>query len=311
MNRFKNILVVASADAAVPNLLARAVALARMNDARLTLLGFVETPRTPRHLKLDDGEEIGFQSYLERTRREELDAATAAVHDIPIEVEVAGGIDFVEVIRRVVHNSHDLVIAESQPVGRRMGLAGASLTMHLLRKCPVPVWVESGDDTLSADVAVAVGPFHDESGQDALSIMLLELGASLAALRGGTLHVVHAWRLVGESMLRRGRHRPPPGEVDAMVADSFRMAERDLEQLMASAPDTDAPINRHLVNGEAGTVVPEVLETLRPGVVVMGTLARAGLKGVFFGNTAERVLGSIDVPVLAVKPPGFETPVAV
>jgi len=311
VNRFKNILVVASADEALPNLLARAAALARVNDARLTLLGFVETPRTPRHLKLDDGEEIGFQSYLERTRREELDAATAAVPDIPIAVEVAGGIDFVEVIRRVVQNSHDLVIAELQPTGRRMGLAGASLTMHLLRKCPVPVWVESGDDTLSADVAVAVGPFADEAGQDALSIMLLELGASLAAMRGGTLHVVHAWRLVGESMLRRGRHRPPQSEVDAMVADAFRTAELDLEGLMASAPDMDAPINRHLVNGEAGTVVPEILGTLSPGVVVMGTLARAGLKGVFFGNTAERVLGSIDVPVLAVKPPGFETPVAV
>ena len=93
--------------------------------------------------------------------------------------------------------------------------------------------------------------------------------------------------------------------------DAFRTAELDLEGLMASAPDMDAPINRHLVNGEAGTVVPEILGTLSPGVVVMGTLARAGLKGVFFGNTAERVLGSIDVPVLAVKPPGFETPVAV
>ena len=43
----------------------------------------------------------------------------------------------------------------------------------------------------------------------------------------------------------------------------------------------------------------------------MGTLARAGLKGVFVGNTAESVLGSIEVPVLAMKPPGFETPVTI
>lgn len=89
--------------------------------------------------------------------------------------------------------------------------------------------------------------------------MLLELSSSLAALRGGTLHIVHAWRLVGESLLRRGRHRPPAAEVDAMVAEAFRTAERDLKKLMASAPDTDVPIKRHLVNGEAGTVVPEVL----------------------------------------------------
>jgi universal stress protein E len=311
MNRFKNILVVATQEEVIPALLARAAALARMNDARLTLLGFVETPRTPRRVLLDDGEEIGLQHYLERTRREELQDFADAVGGVEVDVDVAGGIDFVEVVRHVVQNDHDLVIAEAQPAGRRTGLAGASMTMHLLRKCPVPVWVESGDDTLSDDVAVAVGPFEEAADHDALTVMLLELGSSLAALRGGTLHVVHAWRLVGETLLRRGRHRPPADQVDAMVEDAYRAAERSLNRLISPSPEMGTPIKRHLVKGDPGTVVPEVLETLRPGVVVMGTLARAGLKGVFVGNTAERVLGSIDVPVLAVKPPGFETPLAV
>ena len=58
-------------------------------------------------------------------------------------------------------------------------------------------------------------------------------------------------------------------------------------------------------------MIPAVMEEARPGVVVVGTLARAGLKGVFMGNTAERVLGTIDASVLAVKPHGFETPVGV
>ncbi len=311
MNRFKNILVVATDDGGLATLLERAGALARMNDARLTLLGIVETPRVPRRLKLDDGEEIDFQRYLEQTRREELSAFADAVDGVEIGVDVAHGIGFVEAIHRVVDRGHDLVIIAAEPAGPRIGLTGASMTMHLLRKCPVPVWVDSGDDNLSADVAVALGPFDDDPDRDSLTVMLIELSASLAGRRGGTLHVIHAWRLVGESLLRRGRHRPPADEVDAMVEDAYRTAARQLDELLAFAPDTSAPIETHLVKGDAGTVVPEVLETLRPGVVVMGTLARAGLKGVFVGNTAERVLGSIDVPVLAVKPPGFETPVAV
>lgn len=311
MNRFKNILVVATDDGGLATLLERAGALARMNDARLTLLGIVETPRVPRRLKLDDGEEIDFQRYLEQTRREELSAFADAVDGVEIDVDVAHGIGFVEVIHRVVDRGHDLVIIAAEPAGSRIGLTGASMTMHLLRKCPVPVWVDSGDDTLGADVAVALGPFDDDPDRDSLTVMLIELSASLAGRRGGTLHVIHAWRLVGESLLRRGRHRPPADQVDAMVEDAYRTAARQLDELLAFAPDTSAPIETHLVKGDAGTVVPEVLETLRPGVVVMGTLARAGLKGVFVGNTAERVLGSIDVPVLAVKPPGFETPVAV
>ena len=96
-----------------------------------------------------------------------------------------------------------------------------------------------------------------------------------------------------------------------MVEDAYRTATRQLDELVALATDTGVPIETPLAKGDAGTVVPEMLELLRPAVVVMGTLARAGLKGVFVGNTAERVLGSIEVPVRAMRPLGFETRVTV
>lgn len=41
----------------------------------------------------------------------------------------------------------------------------------------------------------------------------------------------------------------------------------------------------------------------------MGTVARTSLPGFFMGNTAEDVLSQLDCSVLAVKPPGFVTPV--
>lgn len=40
-------------------------------------------------------------------------------------------------------------------------------------------------------------------------------------------------------------------------------------------------------------------------LVIMGTLARSGLKGIVIGNTAESVLGALNCPVLRVKPIGF------
>jgi nucleotide-binding universal stress UspA family protein len=42
----------------------------------------------------------------------------------------------------------------------------------------------------------------------------------------------------------------------------------------------------------------------------MGTVARTGISGFVMGNTAETILSQIDCSVLAIKPPGFETPVA-
>ena len=104
---------------------------------------------------------------------------------------------------------------------------------------------------------------------------------------------------------------PPPEKVDAMVAEELQIATMGLKRLLEFKPDFDVPVELHMQKGEASEVIERVLETHQPGVVVMGTLARAGLKGVFMGNTAERVLGTVGGSVLAVKPRGFETPIAI
>jgi nucleotide-binding universal stress UspA family protein len=96
-----------------------------------------------------------------------------------------------------------------------------------------------------------------------------------------------------------------------MVAEELQIATMGLKRLLEFKPDFDVPVELHMQKGEASEVIERVLETHQPGVVVMGTLARTGLKGVFMGNTAERVLGTVGGSVLAVKPGGFETPVAI
>lgn len=39
------------------------------------------------------------------------------------------------------------------------------------------------------------------------------------------------------------------------------------------------------------------------------TVARTGVAGIIMGNTAETILNQIDCSILAIKPPGFVTPV--
>jgi len=38
---------------------------------------------------------------------------------------------------------------------------------------------------------------------------------------------------------------------------------------------------------------------------VMGAISRSGLKGVFIGNTAERILDELSCDILVIKPPVF------
>ena len=65
----------------------------------------------------------------------------------------------------------------------------------------------------------------------------------------------------------------------------------------------------HIMKGEPHKVIPNLAQEMKADLVVMGTVARTGIPGLIMGNTAETILNNIGCSVLAVKPPGFVTPV--
>ena len=66
---------------------------------------------------------------------------------------------------------------------------------------------------------------------------------------------------------------------------------------------------RHLLKGAARKEMPALAKHLQVDCILMGTVARTGVRGFIMGNTAETILEQIACSVLAVKPPGFVTPV--
>jgi nucleotide-binding universal stress UspA family protein len=57
-------------------------------------------------------------------------------------------------------------------------------------------------------------------------------------------------------------------------------------------------------------VIPWVVRKRKIDLLVMGTICRTGIPGFIIGNTAEKVLDTINCSVLTVKPVGFVSPVA-
>ncbi len=80
------------------------------------------------------------------------------------------------------------------------------------------------------------------------------------------------------------------------VASVLEELPRDLSRLAAALPSGD-------------TVVPKLAAEAQIDLIVMGTVARAGLAGYFIGNTAETVVQHATCSVLTVKPEGFVSPV--
>ena len=67
---------------------------------------------------------------------------------IDLVINVVEGISFLEIIRQVLREQHDLVITTAEEKkGIRAHLFGTT-SMHLMRKCPCSVWVVKRAQTL-------------------------------------------------------------------------------------------------------------------------------------------------------------------
>ncbi len=322
MRRFKNILFIADCGPKGSDALERAVSLAENNQASLTVVDVVE--RVTAGIGMPKGGPISgdLQAAKVSAHTRELEALVDPHHKrIEIPIKVLTGVPFLEIIREVLRNGHDLVI--KIPEHRDwIDRLFSSDDMHLLRKCPCPVWLikpqapETYRRILAAvDVGEEYPPAELES-QRALNRQILEIASCLALSEFAELHIVHAWEVIGESAMRGAFMHTPEEDIIAYVEQVRRQCEASLNRLIREVTGDlgqDAldylKLQTHLVKGLARKEIPAVAKRIEADVVVMGTVARTGVPGFIMGNTAETILNQIDCSVLAIKPPGFATPV--
>jgi len=309
MDRFKNILVAASPGHLEPMTLRAAVKVADTNEAHLTVLDVVPpVPRLRKEIEVE-GRVVDVEEALLRDREERLRHLaenTQAREDTDVVVKT--GDPFLEVIRHVLENGNDLVMVGGREVQMAEVPVPSSGVMHLLRKCPVPVWVMRPSRADKLRILALIDPDPEDPVRDSLNDLVLELATSLTRREGAELHLGHAWSLVGEATLRTSPHAALPEDmVDVMVETAETSHREQLDLLNERLDEIGGSV--HMVAGEAGKVLPRLAERLDIGLIVMGTVARTGLSGLIMGNTAETILRAVRCSVLAVKPEGFVTPV--
>jgi universal stress protein E len=233
-----------------------------------------------------------------RLRAKGMKVTTAAEWDFPA---------YEAVVRRAIRTKADLIVAERH-VGRRL----APWLLHLndwelLRLSPVPVLLaKSAGPYRRPAVLAALDPTHAFAKSARLDPEILRVAADVAAALGGRVHAMHAYLpvpsvgLAGEVM--------SGGVLGQLQAEALAMARRGFERELKKSGIPSA--RRHLVRRIAVDAIPAVAREIRAGIVAMGAVSRSGLRRVFIGNTAERVLDELPCDILVVKPPRFKTPVA-
>ena len=316
MKRFKNILLVCDNDTVHSALLSRAVWLAEKNSAHVTLVDVLDA--APSDLvkffsALPGRGARDLERELEDFHRERLSeiAEKFSAKGVKTSKVILQGIPFIEIIRLVQNDDHDLVMKGVSGSPSTSGLFFTSSDMHLLRKCPCPVWLmKKSKRRQYARVLAAVDPDSDEKPRDALNTLIMDLATSLAAEDESELHVVNAWDFAAESTLRHSGFLKISGkEVDKLTRAQRKKKKVALDTLLDGYEGIDRKKKVHLLKGDAKKVIPDFARKKRAELVVMGTVGRTGIQGFFIGNTAEEILNQVECSVLAVKPPGFQTPV--
>ncbi len=325
MQRIKNILCVVEHGKDSKPALDRAVALAESNQAALTVVDLAPRLSRPFGLPGGDGPASDLQAALTAEREARLNALLQPYREqCDIQQAVLIGTSFLEVIRMVLRNQHDLVIKCPESPSW-LGRFFSGDDMHLLRKCPCPVWLvkpgtAAGYRRILAAVDIAGGyPEEELEVRHDLNLQVLAMAASLAIAESAELHVVHAW----ESFHELASELPfatdvPADKLASLIEEERRQDQRLLDRLMADFKNSSQSAAEamsylqpelHLEKGGARKEIPALAKRLAVDCIAMGTVARTGIPGFIMGNTAETILEQLDCSVLAIKPKGFVTPV--
>ncbi|MDX8355714.1 universal stress protein [Cognatiyoonia sp. IB215182] len=298
-----------------------AIEVASNHGADLDVLACVEPPRDIgliARLSGSDADTI-VKKLVAQTRATITERLQKVCPDRAITPYVAAGKPFLEVIRHVAEAGCDLVIKAAEPLTSVNRFLFASTDQHLLRKCPCPVWLQTPTAPVSPKRIIAAIDLDlwDAAEPETLTDLnrqVVNVARALANVPDAQVIVLHAWDAIGEGLVwafTTGKNARL--SADRYVNEVLDARLKAMNAFMASinGPDSNAKhlVVPKLVRGAPEEVIEAQSRMLNADLVVMGTVARTGISGIFIGNTAENIINSLGCPILAVKPEGFVSPV--
>jgi len=310
MKRFKNILLLGGKPEGEATL-ERAVTLAERNQAELTVIEVIEKLSREERMLNKSRHDVDLMEIAAQESSKRLESLITPLQSegLRVKTKVLFGTPFLEIIREVLRNGHDLVMKTAEGKSELKHILLGSTAMHLMRKCPCPVWVvKPSRREQDAQILAAVDPLPSDDERQGLNTKIMELATSLAELEGSELHIVHCWMQPYKGRLKMldGLARDT---VDKIIGDTRNEHKMWLNAFLEKFALENLNHKLHLLKGEPGLMIPKLAWRMRIELIVMGTVCRTGVAGFFIGNTAEKVLNQVDCSVLTVKPDGFVTPV--
>lgn len=228
-----------------------------------------------------------------------LDVSTTVRCDYPVQDAL---------IREALKCHARMLLAESHGQGRVARLLLTNIDWDLIRNCPCPLWLsKTANFDRRGPVIAAVDPMHAHAKPAMLDDIIVARAVEAAGGRPSRVMLCHAYELVQGAVV----DTPVEAYWIAMSEEEQRAYKENLESAIGRMRKKwDIPAeNSLIVRGIPSAQLPLLAKKYAAAVLVMGAVSREGLKRVFIGNTAERVIDRLICDVLVVKPRGFKSPV--
>lgn len=221
---------------------------------------------------------------------------------------------FLAITRQMITGGYDALIC-IRP-NRTPGTGLSATEMHLARKCPGPVlFLDRQHRTKLENIMVGVDrDVYGGGSASALAQELVKIATNLASVDGANLHIVHAWQPLGVELLGDPRLGFESQDIENYRAEQRASHDKWLKELVAvsaaSLNPTELITSLYLKEGEADKVILEICEKTNSDLLVIGTVGITDVPGVLIGDVAETILSVAPCSMLAMKPEGFQTPIA-
>lgn len=282
----------------------QAIWLAERASAEITFLSALDLPDEDK-LSTLFGEAGQATAEAEAACQESLDKLVEQAQQRGVRAtgKIAHGTVWFKLTHEAIEAEHDLAVVGTRNRGLFHRALFGSTAVKLLQNCPAPVWITKPEPYLMPSKILVASDFSPVS--DKALRLAVDIGSSCSA----EMHVIHVLKEPFAELCDTGE--PETHAEESCHEQDLAAAKYLLQAQLTRVLDDAGPAEISIAEDTAVAdhAIAKYVADHQIDILVMGTSARHGLAGVFVGNTAERLLHTVDCSLLVVKPDGFECPV--
>lgn len=305
---YKRMLVVLDPSQNQQNALARAIYLARLEQAELTLFVSIYDFSYEMTTMLSGEERENMRTALIAERKAWAESLLSEydTRNLTIHVKVVWHHrPFEAIIKCALEDGHDFLIKGTRRHDKLQSVIFTPTDWHLLRKAPCPVLlVKDHQIPPNGQVIAAVNAGAEDTPHQSLNQRIIIASKHMSEKLTAELHVINCYPTAPLNMAIE----IPEFDTSDYQANVRNYHQKSLGEL-ADIHHLDTT-RLHVREGLPEDQIPALAEEIDASLVVLGTIGRTGFTAALLGNTAEHVIEQLNCDVLAIKPEGFRSPLA-